>query len=89
MQSNRGSIFRDFRMKEYLLRITCPVLAMQGVRDEFGGIRQFEALQEVLPVVQHQMFDAGHLLHREQPDQVVDRVRLFLTQLSPPAGATL
>jgi pimeloyl-ACP methyl ester carboxylesterase len=78
MRSNRGSLFRDFRMKDYLQKIACPVLALQGARDEFGGVRQFEAIQEVLPTVEHRLFEAGHLLHREVPDAVVEAVRVFL-----------
>ncbi len=86
MRSNRGSLFKEFRMKDYLLQIRCPVLVLQGARDEFGGVRQFEALQEAIPSAQHHVFDAGHLLHREQPELVIEQVEAFLLKIPPPVS---
>jgi pimeloyl-ACP methyl ester carboxylesterase len=83
MQSNRGTVFKDFPMHQYLVQVTCPVLVLQGSRDEFGSVRQFESLQQSLPLAQHAVLEAGHLLHREQPDLVVEHVQAFLSTTSP------
>lgn len=85
MQSNRGTFFRDFPLQQYLVQVTCPVLVLQGARDEFGSIRQFETIQQSLPRAQHAVLEAGHLLHREQPELVVEQVRAFLSKTSPAA----
>lgn len=80
MQSNRSTLFRDFSMHQYLLQISCPVMVLQGSRDEFGGIRQFETLQAAIPTAEHMVLDAGHLLHREQPELVIEHVHAFLSK---------
>ncbi len=81
IQSNRASFSREHPLERYLVGITCPVLVLQGNRDEFGGIRQFEAIKRALPHAQHQVFDAGHLLHREQSDLVARTAAEFLQKL--------
>lgn len=83
MRSNRSRLFTDYPMKQYLERVSCPVLMLQGQRDEFGTLRQFEALQQTLPDAQHVALDAGHLLHREQPDLVAAHVHAFLSKAGP------
>jgi len=85
LQSTRGTVFKNFPMHAYLLRITCPVLALQGSHDEFGSIRQFQALQSAIPSAKHILLEAGHLLHREEPDLVVEYVQTFLKTALPAA----
>ncbi len=86
MSSNRSSFFRDYPLQQYLLQLTCPVLMLQGSRDEFGGARQFEALRHSVPTAQYVLLDAGHLLHREHPDLVVEHVQTFLSTVPPAAS---
>ena len=85
IQSNRASFSKEHPLERYLVSITCPVLVLQGDRDEFGGIRQFEAIQQALPHARHQVLDSGHLLHREQPDLVAEYVDRFLRSLPAPS----
>ncbi len=90
MRSNRSRLFTDYPMQQYLEQVDCPVLVLQGQRDEFGTLRQFEVLQQTLPEAQHVSLDAGHLLHREQPDLVAAHVHAFLMQTGPAStGATV
>ncbi len=79
MRSNRSSLFTNYPLKQYLEQVSCPVLVMQGSRDEFGTEIQFTALQQSLPQAQHAMFDAGHLLHRELPALVAASVADFIS----------
>ena len=65
--------------REYLPRITCPVLVLQGVEDEFGTIPHLEALRAALPRLESQsLADAGHLPHRQQTDAVLALVSRFI-----------
>jgi pimeloyl-ACP methyl ester carboxylesterase len=78
----RRHLARDFPSASYLTRVACPVLAIQGAKDPFGGAAQAKALQTgiahldlvVLP-------EAEHLLHREQPEAVIAAATGFLRQL--------
>jgi pimeloyl-ACP methyl ester carboxylesterase len=83
MRSNRSTLFTDYPMQQYLAQVTCPVLVLQGEHDEFGTLRQFEVMQQSLPRAQHVVLDAGHLLHREQPEAVAAHVRAFLFKTDP------
>ncbi|WCM88695.1 alpha/beta fold hydrolase [Acidovorax sp. NCPPB 3576] len=64
--------FADWSLAEAMARVTCPVLALHGDRDEYGSIEQPERIArwaagparvEILPGV-------GHVPHREQPAAV-------------------
>lgn len=72
-------LLQGFPLHQYLRKITCPVLALQGSQDEFGGAAQLTALQRYIPQAQCEVIpNAGHLLHREQIDLVIERVSAFL-----------
>ncbi|MGA7157247.1 MAG: alpha/beta hydrolase [Acidobacteriaceae bacterium] len=80
-----------FAYRDFLPRIACPVLALQGARDEFGIALQLAALQETIPHLEHEIYpDTGHLPHREQTDRVLQRVSQFLspTHLFNPLPST-
>jgi pimeloyl-ACP methyl ester carboxylesterase len=81
IQSNRRSFVKEFPLEEYLKRIECPLLVLQGSHDEFGGILQYQTIHRCVPHAQHEVFEAGHLLHREQPDLVPSAVSTFLNSL--------
>jgi pimeloyl-ACP methyl ester carboxylesterase len=64
---------------DFIARISCPVLVLQGADDEFGTKRHLDAILAVLPHTQHTTFaDTGHLPHRQQADAVIERVSRFL-----------
>ena len=64
---------------EFIARISCPVLVLQGANDEFGTRRHLDAILAVLPHTQHETFpDTGHLPHRQQTEAVLERVSRFL-----------
>lgn len=64
---------------DYLARISCPLLVLQGANDDFGTSRHLDAILALLPNTQHELFaDAGHLPHRQQTDGVLERVARFL-----------
>ena len=66
-------------LREFIPRIKCPVLLLQGADDEFGITEHRDALLAVLPQLQHQTFaGAGHLPHRQQTDALLERVSRFV-----------
>ena len=75
--------FRDWNLEEYLPRIACPVLLVQGENDEYGTQRQLEAIasQVTGPVEQLVLPRCGHSPHRDQRERVVDAMAAFVTPL--------
>jgi pimeloyl-ACP methyl ester carboxylesterase len=74
----------NFPLQNYLRRVRCPVLVLQGEEDIYGGRTQYEVLRDNLPHVEHELYaGAGHHLHREQTEQVLQRVNQFLMDAQP------
>jgi pimeloyl-ACP methyl ester carboxylesterase len=76
-----GNYFPD----ELLSAIACPVLVLQGARDDFGTTAHLQALHTAIPSLEFELFpDSGHLPHRENTDLLLARVARFLGQLDFP-----
>lgn len=71
--------FRSFDIRPDCRRIACPVLAMQGLQDPYGTLRQIE---EIAPTAGRfeleAIADCGHSPHRDQPQAATERIRRFL-----------
>jgi pimeloyl-ACP methyl ester carboxylesterase len=75
--------FRAWNIEEYLPRITCPILAIQGEQDEYGTMEQIERITRAIPGVEVlKLNDCRHSPHRDQPDAVIQRVAQFVKGLS-------
>jgi pimeloyl-ACP methyl ester carboxylesterase len=63
-----------------LAAVTCPVLVVQGVLDEYGTLAQLDAIeQHSAGAVQRVELDGvGHAPHAEAPEAVCAAVRAFL-----------
>ena len=60
--------FRDWSIEEYLPVIRCPVLAIQGVDDEYATMRQIDVIAEQVPdTILLKLSRCGHSPHRDQP----------------------
>ena len=71
--------FRAWNIEEYLPRIACPVLAIQGEDDEYGTMEQIERIERAIPQAEVLKLKAcGHSPHRDQPDAVIERVVEFV-----------
>jgi pimeloyl-ACP methyl ester carboxylesterase len=71
--------FRTWNIESYLDFITCPVLLIQGTNDEYGTIRQVEAIQKRLPFAHVLMLpNCGHSPHGDQRDATVNRIVQFV-----------
>lgn len=76
--------FRAWNIEEYLHRITCPILAIQGLDDEYGTMAQVKAIAqqsggpvEILPLA-----DCRHSPQRDQPEAVLAAITRFVNQTS-------
>lgn len=71
--------FRSWNIESYLDRIQCPVLVIQGRDDEYGTIRQMEAIQRRIPTAQLRLLPGcGHSPHRDQPEATMDYIEQFM-----------
>ena len=66
--------FRHWNIEEYLPRITCPILAIQGLDDQYGTMAQVEAIERQsggsVEVVR--LADCRHSPQRDQPEATLD-----------------
>ncbi len=76
----RDPAFRDWNIEEYLARITCPVLVIQGEDDEYGTKRQVDAIvsQASGPAAALMLAACGHTPHRDQPQAVLQAIDRFV-----------
>ena len=75
--------FRAWNIEEYLPRVECPVLAIQGHDDEYGTMAQIEAIarQARGAVELLKLARCGHSPHRDQPQAVIGAVGRFIGAL--------
>jgi pimeloyl-ACP methyl ester carboxylesterase len=67
--------FRSWNIEEYLPRISCRVLAIQGEDDEYGSMQQIERIgQRAADVELLKLRDCRHSPHRDQPAAVLNAV---------------
>ena len=75
--------FRAWDITGLLADVTCPVLAIQGVDDQYGTLHQLDLLEAGCPgpVERVHLDDCGHAPHLEQPDRTRVVVLDFLGRL--------
>ena len=71
--------FRCWNIEEYLPRITCPILAIQGLDDQYGTMAQVHAIarQSAGPVEILPLADCRHSPQRDQPETVLAAIAKF------------
>ncbi len=76
--------FRKWNIEEFLPRIQCPVLAMQGVDDQYGTDAQIKAVQQKcrVPVDIAMLPGVQHSPHREAPDVAVTKIAEFVAKVT-------
>lgn len=75
--------FRRWNIEEYLPRITCPILAVQGLDDEYGTMAQVEAIARQSPAAVEILAlpNCRHSAHRDQPNAVLSAIKKFVHAL--------
>ena len=74
-----NSDFRAWNIGEYLPRIRCPVLAIQGEDDEYGTMEQLVRIKAGASDVELvKLQDCRHSPHRDQPEAVLEAISHFI-----------
>ena len=75
--------FRHWNIEEYLPRIVCPVLAIQGEDDEYGTMEQLRRIgQAVTDAELVDLADCRHSPHKDQPEAVLDAITRFVDRIT-------
>ncbi|MEO8023000.1 alpha/beta hydrolase [Polaromonas sp.] len=75
--------FRSFDLRPDCRRISTPLLAIQGINDEYGTMAQLDELALAAPHTrQLRLVDCGHSPQRDQPDRTLEAVAGFLRPLA-------
>ncbi len=71
--------FRRWNLEEFLPRIRVPVLVVQGADDEYGTVRQLQAIEAGCagPVRALILERCGHSPHRDQPEKTLEALVAF------------
>ena len=79
--------FRQWNIEAGLDAIRCPVLAIQGIDDEYGTLRQIRGIAERVPRTRLlELPNCGHSPHRDQPEQVIVAAVSFIEAADRRAG---
>jgi pimeloyl-ACP methyl ester carboxylesterase len=71
--------FRHWNLTQAIKTITCPLLAIQGLNDEYGTLEQIRSIKRILPnTVLLEIPNCGHSPHRDQPKALIDACVSFI-----------
>ena len=71
--------FRSWSIEAVLPQLRCPVLAVQGVDDEYGTLAQVHGIAAAVPEAEVvELAHCGHSPHRDQPDALLRAVTAFI-----------
>jgi pimeloyl-ACP methyl ester carboxylesterase len=74
--------FPRWRISDELSRVTCPLLLIQGQRDQYGTMAQLDAIEQaVRGPIQRVHLDCQHSPPVELPEQTVESIATFLAGL--------
>jgi pimeloyl-ACP methyl ester carboxylesterase len=76
--------FRHWNIEEYLPSVSAPVLAIQGVDDEYGTMAQLKSIRERVKGSCEvlELADCGHSPHRDRPEAVLEALARFIRALA-------
>ena len=73
--------FRRWNIEAEIATIGCPVLAVQGVDDEYGTLQQIRAIARRLPKTRLlEIAECGHSPHRDQPALLAREAGRFIRE---------
>jgi pimeloyl-ACP methyl ester carboxylesterase len=71
--------FRHWNIEEFLPRISCPVLAIQGENDEYGTMAQIDSIMRHVPHAgMLALADCRHSPHRDRTEDVIRAITRFV-----------
>jgi pimeloyl-ACP methyl ester carboxylesterase len=73
--------FARWNIEAEIATITCPLLAMQGLDDEYGTPQQIRAIARQLPhATLLELPQCGHSPQRDQPERVIEEITAFVAE---------
>ena len=79
--------FRGWSIEEEIGAIRCPLLAIQGLDDEYGTLEQIRGIARRVPQARLlELPGCGHSPHREQPEAVIEAVQDFMARAANPSS---
>lgn len=76
--------FTRWNIETELSSIVCPLMAVQGLNDEYGTLDQIRGIARQLPQTRLlELPDCGHSPHRDQPVRLIDEVARFINRQTP------
>lgn len=74
--------FLNWNIEQYLPSISCPVLAIQGIDDEYGTMEHLEIIKRKTNNVELlKLTRCGHSPHKDHPDLVIKTVTDFINRI--------
>jgi pimeloyl-ACP methyl ester carboxylesterase len=74
--------FRGWNIERLLPEITAPVLAIQGIDDEYATLEQIESIARAIPATELLALPGcRHSPHRDQPSAVLEASRRFVERI--------
>ena len=71
--------FKHWSIEKEISTITCPLLAVQGLNDEYGTLEQIRGIARQVPQTQLlELPDCGHSPHRDQPEKLIAAITAFI-----------
>lgn len=71
--------FRRWRIGPAIQSLRCPLLAVQGLDDEYGTLEQIRGIHRLAPHTQLLELPAcGHSPHRDQPEALIEAATAFI-----------
>ena len=71
--------FKQWSIEDEIASIACPLLAVQGLDDEYGTLEQIRGIARRVP--QSELLElpqCGHSPHKDQPQAVIEAVARFI-----------
>ena len=71
--------FRSWNIERDITTVTCPVLAIQGLDDEYGTLAQIHGIARLIPQTRLlELPECGHSPHRDQLQAVCEATHAFI-----------
>ena len=80
--------FRDWSIEDEIASIACPLLAVQGLDDEYGTLEQIRGIARRVPQARLlELPDCGHSPQRDQPAALLAAAAAFIAEVVAEASA--
>ncbi|SFB84472.1 Pimeloyl-ACP methyl ester carboxylesterase [Polaromonas sp. OV174] len=71
--------FKHWSIQDEIGSIGCPLLAVQGLDDEYGTLEQIHGIARRVPQTELlELTACGHSPHRDQPEQLITAIAAFI-----------